>query len=124
MARIARPVVPGVAHHVTSRRPARARVLRRGRPDDHALCRDPKERYVSELAYCATQPLSKVGSCASVALDLRPQCGANRLFMSASLIGAVNTVVSRGGRWAGENTDGRGFVEALREVADPAPRAP
>ena len=33
---------------------------------------------------------------------------------------AVNTVVRRGDRWVGENTDGRGFVELLREVADPA----
>ena len=39
---------------------------------------------------------------------------------SASLIGAVNTVVRRGDRWVGENTDGRGFVESLREVAAPA----
>jgi len=39
---------------------------------------------------------------------------------SASLIGAVNTIVRRGDRWIGENTDGRGFVEALRTVIDPA----
>jgi shikimate dehydrogenase len=39
---------------------------------------------------------------------------------SASLIGAVNTVVRRGDRWVGENTDGRGFVESLRAIADPA----
>ncbi len=39
---------------------------------------------------------------------------------SASLIGAVNTVVRRGESWIGENTDGRGFVAALRTVVDPA----
>lgn len=36
------------------------------------------------------------------------------------MIGAVNTIVRRGDRWVGENTDGRGFVELLRAVADPA----
>ena len=39
---------------------------------------------------------------------------------SAALIGAVNTVVRRGDKLIGENTDGRGFVAALRTVADPA----
>ena len=39
---------------------------------------------------------------------------------SAALIGAVNTVVSRGDKLIGENTDGRGFVLALRTVLDPA----
>ncbi len=39
---------------------------------------------------------------------------------SAALIGAVNTIVHRDGRLVGENTDGRGFVTALRTVADPA----
>jgi shikimate 5-dehydrogenase len=35
---------------------------------------------------------------------------------SARVIGAVNTVVRRGDFWIGENTDGKGFVEAIREV--------
>lgn len=39
---------------------------------------------------------------------------------SAKLIGAVNTIVRRDGKWIGENTDGRGFVAALRTVIDPA----
>jgi len=39
---------------------------------------------------------------------------------SAALIGAVNTVVRRGDKLIGENTDGRGFVAALRTVGDPA----
>ena len=34
---------------------------------------------------------------------------------SARVIGAVNTVVRGDDGWVGENTDGRGFVEALRE---------
>lgn len=38
---------------------------------------------------------------------------------SAELIGAVNTVVRQGERYIGENTDGKGFVLALREVMDP-----
>lgn len=37
---------------------------------------------------------------------------------SAEIIGAVNTVVMRDGLWIGENTDGQGFVEALRPVCD------
>lgn len=32
---------------------------------------------------------------------------------SAEIIGAVNTVVRREGRFVGENTDGRGFVESI-----------
>jgi shikimate dehydrogenase len=39
---------------------------------------------------------------------------------SAELIGAVNTAVRRDGRWIGENTDGQGFLAALRTVVDPA----
>lgn len=37
---------------------------------------------------------------------------------SARIIGAVNTVVRRGDRYEGENTDGRGFVESLAAVLD------
>jgi shikimate dehydrogenase len=33
----------------------------------------------------------------------------------ASLIGAVNTIVNRGGKFKGFNTDGRGFVVSLKE---------
>jgi shikimate dehydrogenase len=39
---------------------------------------------------------------------------------SAAVIGAVNCAVRRDGRWIGENTDGQGFIESLRTVADPA----
>ena len=39
---------------------------------------------------------------------------------SASLIGAVNCVVRRNNHFIGENTDGQGFLTALRTVADPA----
>jgi shikimate dehydrogenase len=42
---------------------------------------------------------------------------------SAAVIGAVNCVVRRGGRYVGENTDGQGFIGALRTVADPAGRS-
>lgn len=42
------------------------------------------------------------------------------LAASAEAIGAVNCVVRRDGRLVGENTDGRGFLEALRARRDPA----
>jgi shikimate dehydrogenase len=38
---------------------------------------------------------------------------------SAALMGAVNCVCRRGDRLVGENTDGKGFVESLREQVDP-----
>jgi shikimate dehydrogenase len=38
---------------------------------------------------------------------------------SAALIGAVNCVVRRDDRYIGENTDGQGFLTALRTVIDP-----
>ncbi|EAQ00413.1 hypothetical protein JNB_09579 [Janibacter sp. HTCC2649] len=38
---------------------------------------------------------------------------------SAELIGAVNCVVARDGGLIGENTDGKGFVEAMRELRHP-----
>lgn len=41
---------------------------------------------------------------------------------SAAIIGAVNTVVRRGDALIGENTDGKGFVAALRAICDPAGR--
>jgi shikimate dehydrogenase len=47
----------------------------------------------------------------------------DELGASAALIGAVNCVVRRDDRWVGENTDGQGFLAALRTVADPADKA-
>lgn len=41
---------------------------------------------------------------------------------SAEIIGAVNCVINRDGHLTGENTDGQGFVNALRELIDPADR--
>ncbi len=38
---------------------------------------------------------------------------------SAEIMGAVNTVVRRGDKLIGENTDGKGFVQAMREAIDP-----
>ncbi len=38
---------------------------------------------------------------------------------SASVIGAVNCVVNRDGKFFGENTDGKGFLMAFEEVANP-----
>lgn len=42
------------------------------------------------------------------------------LSQAAELMGAVNCVHREDGKLVGENTDGKGFVESLREVADPA----
>lgn len=39
---------------------------------------------------------------------------------SAALMGAVNCVVNRDGRFIGENTDGKGFVSSFRDLDDPA----
>ena len=39
---------------------------------------------------------------------------------SASIIGAVNCVVSRSGKLIGENTDGKGFLQSFTEEVDPA----
>jgi shikimate dehydrogenase len=39
---------------------------------------------------------------------------------SAAVIGAVNCIVRRDDRYIGENTDGQGFLTALRTVVDPA----
>ena len=44
----------------------------------------------------------------------------DRLSEAATLIGAVNTVVRVGEELAGENTDGAGFLAALRSRRDPA----
>jgi shikimate dehydrogenase len=44
----------------------------------------------------------------------------DELAPSATLIGAVNTVIIKEGRLIGENTDGQGFVEALRTMSEPA----
>lgn len=38
---------------------------------------------------------------------------------SASVMGAVNCVVRRGRQLIGENTDGKGFLQSLRELNDP-----
>lgn len=38
---------------------------------------------------------------------------------SAAIMGAVNCAVNRGGKFIGENTDGKGFLKSLIEVKDP-----
>lgn len=42
------------------------------------------------------------------------------LSQAAELMGAVNCVNHHAGKLIGENTDGKGFVQSLRTVADPA----
>ena len=44
------------------------------------------------------------------------------LTKEAASVGAVNTVVARGGRLLGANTDGQGFLRSLHEEADYLPR--
>src|SRR5688572_18178813 len=44
----------------------------------------------------------------------------DELTEAASLIGAVNCIMNSDGRLVGENTDGKGFLESLRNVTDPA----
>lgn len=39
---------------------------------------------------------------------------------SAAIMGAVNCAVNRGGKFIGENTDGKGFLKSLTEVVDPS----
>src|SRR5262245_52329461 len=39
---------------------------------------------------------------------------------SAAVMGAVNCVVRRNGKYIGENTDGKGFVQSLRGHCEPA----
>lgn len=41
------------------------------------------------------------------------------LGQSAEIIGAVNTIVRRGDKLIGENTDGKGFVKTLQDVVNP-----
>ncbi len=38
---------------------------------------------------------------------------------AAGLIGAVNCIIREGDKLIGENTDGKGFVQSLKEVTDP-----
>lgn len=44
----------------------------------------------------------------------------DRLTPAAELMGAVNTILREDDQLIGENTDGKGFVESLRGLADPA----
>jgi len=44
----------------------------------------------------------------------------DRTTAAAGLIGAVNCIIREGDELVGENTDGKGFVESLRDVSDPA----
>ena len=46
----------------------------------------------------------------------------DRTSEAATLMGAVNCVNRVGDELIGENTDGKGFVQSLREVTDPADR--
>jgi shikimate dehydrogenase len=41
---------------------------------------------------------------------------------SAAVMGAVNCAVLRDGKFIGENTDGKGFLQSLKEVIDPKGR--
>ena len=45
-----------------------------------------------------------------------------KLDASAKAAGSVNTIAKRGDRWVGFNTDGEGFVQALKQQRDVSPR--
>ena len=47
----------------------------------------------------------------------------DRLAESAELMGAVNCIVREGDELVGENTDGKGFVQSLRELTDPVDKS-
>jgi shikimate dehydrogenase len=61
---------------------------------------------------------------ANVTLPHKEQAVAlvDTLTQEAASVGAVNTVVARGGRLLGANTDGQGFLRSLHEEADFLPR--
>ena len=42
---------------------------------------------------------------------------------SAAVMGAVNCAVLRNGKLIGENTDGKGFLQSLRDIIDPAEKS-
>ncbi|MCG6155651.1 shikimate dehydrogenase [Rubinisphaera margarita] len=44
----------------------------------------------------------------------------DRLSEAAQLMGAVNCIIREGDELVGDNTDGKGFVDSLRPVCDPA----
>ena len=44
----------------------------------------------------------------------------DRLTPAAAMMGAVNCMIREGNELVGENTDGKGFVQSLRELLDPA----
>lgn len=44
----------------------------------------------------------------------------DRLSPAAEMMGAVNCMIREGNELIGENTDGKGFVQSLREIVDPA----
>src|SRR5574337_1340850 len=61
---------------------------------------------------------------ANVTLPHKEQAVAlvDTLTPEAASVGAINTVVARGGRLLGANTDGQGFLRSLREEAGFVPR--
>ena len=53
---------------------------------------------------------------------MSPSCNTSTSAPDAAVIGAVNTVRREGGRFIGENTDGKGFLHGLRSDAGVDPR--
>ena len=73
-------------------------------------------------AVCGARAMGWVGFNCSIPHKVAVIDYLDELGQSAALIGAVNTVARRGEKLVGENTDGRGFVAALRTAMDPAGR--
>jgi shikimate dehydrogenase len=85
-------------------------------------------RYVSlevepqalEAAVAGARALGVAGFHVTVPHKVRVATLVDRLTPAAELCGAVNCVKREGGELVGDNTDGRGFVESLRRLRDPA----
>lgn len=88
--------------------PYTARVVRRGELADYLAWAEEN----GVTGFNATMPHKE---------DLLPLL--DELDGDAKLLGAVNTVCRRRGRWVGHNTDGAGFLQAMREAGmDPGSR--
>lgn len=69
-----------------------------------------------ETAMAAVRVLGMKGINLTMPHKVKVLAYLDELSEAASIIGAVNTVIHKGGRLYGENTDGKGFVTALKNA--------
>jgi shikimate 5-dehydrogenase len=81
-------------------------------------CEAPAERLVDAVR--GAKAMGWVGFNCSIPHKIAVIEHLDGLGDSAKIIGAVNTVVLRGDKYIGENTDGRGFVHAMQDIIDPS----